>query len=109
MILATASPWSGQAAPLFRFIFSYCPITPESCFPLLSLAVSAGPRPLPLPSPPHPPRADGGKPTITAIMANNDNAMARFLFAILEQKCLKDVSRGKAMEMGDSGRDAKLL
>ncbi len=26
-------------------------------------------------------------------MANNDNAMARFLFAILQQKCLKDVSR----------------
>ncbi len=25
-------------------------------------------------------------------MANNDNAMARFLFAILQQKCLKDVS-----------------
>lgn len=28
----------------------------------------------------------------TAIMSNNDNAMARFLFAILQQKCLKDVS-----------------
>lgn len=24
--------------------------------------------------------------------SNNDNAMARFLFAILQQKCLKDVS-----------------
>lgn len=28
-------------------------------------------------------------------MANNDNVMARFLFAILEQKCLKDVSQGR--------------
>lgn len=42
-------------------------------------------------------------------MANNDNAMARFLFAILEQKCLKDVSRGKAMEMAILGEMLKLL
>jgi len=27
-------------------------------------------------------------------MSANDNAMTRFLFAILQQKCLKDVSAG---------------
>jgi hypothetical protein len=60
--------------------------------------VSVGLRPLPLLL-----RTDCGQITISAVsaitaitatMANNDNVMARFLFAILEQKCLKDVSQG---------------
>ena len=95
VILATASPRSGQALP-FKFILS-----DSSCFtpnlallfrPWLSRWPSTAPPFLSLPPYPSPSRSDRGLATNTAAMSNNDNVMARFLFAILQQKCLKDVS-----------------
>jgi hypothetical protein len=100
--LATAPPRSGQALP-FRFILGDWPlITPNpaflSCPRLCRLAFD---RSLSLPLS----RTDRGSAINTAAMSNNDNVMARFLFAILQQKCLKDVSgrgRGPSMMASES-------
>jgi hypothetical protein len=80
VILATAS-----LDVQFCFILTYpssLPSTTRSVVGWLSI--------LP-PTPSSKPVVD---PSPIAIMAANDNAMTRFLFAILQQKCLKDVSCG---------------